>query len=105
MSDLSDMSTLNSPKAQSDGSSFEDDDVMPIAIIGMACRFPGDAENVEGLFDMLKRGDNAWSEFPDDRVNIDGFYHPSGTRQGSISFRGAHFIKGNIKAFDAAVSP
>ncbi|CAN8100295.1 unnamed protein product [Discula destructiva] len=81
---------------------LEPDDVMPIAIVGMACRFPGDGEDVESLFDMLKRGDNAWSEFPDDRVNIDGFYHPSGSRQGSIGFRGAHFLKNNIKAFDAA---
>lgn len=76
---------------------------MPIAIIGMACRFPGDGEDVESLYEMLKRGDNAWSEFPSDRVNIDGFYHPSGNRQGSIGFRGAHFIKGDIKAFDAGV--
>lgn len=80
---------------------LEPDQVMPIAIVGMACRFPGDGEDVESLFDMLKRGDNAWSEFPADRVNIDGFYHPSGQRQGSIGFRGAHFIKGDIKAFDA----
>lgn len=80
------------------------DKVMPIAIVGVACRFPGDGENVESLFDMLKKGDNAWSEFPADRVNIDGFYHPSGNRQGSIGFKGAHFLKGDIKAFDASVS-
>lgn len=80
------------------------DAVMPIAIVGMACRFPGDGENVESLFEMLKNGDNAWSEFPADRVNIDGFYHPSGNRQGSIGFRGAHFLKDDIKAFDAQVS-
>ncbi|KAK7740770.1 Type I Iterative PKS [Cytospora paraplurivora] len=79
----------------------EPDAVMPIAIIGMACRFPGDSENVESLFEMLKKGENAWSEFPADRVNIDGFYHPSGNRQGSIGFRGAHFLKDDIKAFDA----
>ncbi|KUI57610.1 Lovastatin diketide synthase LovF [Cytospora mali] len=77
------------------------DAVLPIAIIGMACRFPGDGENVESLLEMLKNGENAWSEFPADRVNIDGFYHPSGNRQGSIGFRGAHFLKDDIKAFDA----
>lgn len=80
------------------------DAVEPIAVIGMACRFPGDGRNVEDLYEMLKRGDNAWSEFPADRVNIDGFFHPSGTRQGSIGFRGAHFIEGDYKAFDAPVS-
>ncbi|KAF3765254.1 hypothetical protein M406DRAFT_42237 [Cryphonectria parasitica EP155] len=75
---------------------------MPIAVVGMACRFPGDGEDVESLFEMLQKGDSAWSEFPADRVNIDGFYHPSGSRQGSIGFKGAHFLKGNIKAFDAS---
>lgn len=79
------------------------DAVMPIAIVGMACRFPGDGEDVESLFEMLKKGEDAWSEFPSDRVNIDGFYHPSGNRQGSIGFRGAHFLKDDIKAFDAQV--
>ncbi|KAJ0123263.1 polyketide synthase 10 [Diaporthe amygdali] len=77
------------------------DAVVPIAIVGMACRFPGDGENVESLLAMLQKGGDAWSEFPKDRLNIDGFYHPSGQRQGSIGFRGAHFLKDDIKAFDA----
>lgn len=81
----------------------EDDAVVPVAIIGQACRFPGDGKNVEALFDMLKKGGDAWSEFPRERLNIDGFYHPSGQRQGSIGFKGAHFIEGDIKAFDATV--
>lgn len=80
------------------------DAVVPIAIVGMACRFPGDGENVESLLAMLQKGGDAWSEFPKDRLNIDGFYHPSGQRQGSIGFRGAHFLKDDIKAFDATVS-
>ncbi|KKY32350.1 putative polyketide synthase [Diaporthe ampelina] len=79
----------------------DDDAVVPIAIVGIGCRFPGDGENVESLLDMLREGRDAWSEFPSDRVNIDGFYHPSGQRQGSIGFRGAHFLKDDIKAFDA----
>lgn len=82
----------------------EPDKLIPIAVIGMACRFPGDGENVESLSAMLNKGGNAWSEFPSDRVNIDGFYHPSGNRQGSIGFKGAHFLKGNFKGFDATVS-
>lgn len=57
---------------------------MPIAVIGMACRFPGDATSQEKLWELLISGRNAWSEFPKDRVNIDGFYHPSGNRQGSV---------------------
>lgn len=79
----------------------DEDAVVPVAIVGQAGRFPGEGANVESLFDMLKKGGDAWSKFPSDRLNIDGFYHPSGQRQGSIGFKGAHFLKGDIKAFDA----
>ncbi|KAL3303878.1 putative polyketide synthase [Colletotrichum asianum] len=73
-----------------------------IAIIGMACRFPGDATTPEKLWQMMVNKESAWSEFPKDRLNIDGYYHPSGDRQGSISFKGAHFIKNDVAAFDAS---
>ncbi|KAJ4238054.1 hypothetical protein NW760_003487 [Fusarium oxysporum] len=73
-----------------------------IAIVGIGLRFPGDASSPEELWKVLERGESQWSEFPKDRLNIDGYYHPSGDRQGSISFRGAHFIKGNFASFDAS---
>ncbi|KAL5620753.1 hypothetical protein FOBRF1_003999 [Fusarium oxysporum] len=73
-----------------------------IAIVGIGLRFPGDASSPEELWKVLERGETQWSEFPKDRLNIDGYYHPSGDRQGSISFRGAHFIKGNFASFDAS---
>ncbi|KAK2037085.1 beta-ketoacyl synthase domain-containing protein [Colletotrichum somersetense] len=73
-----------------------------IAIIGMACRFPGNATSPEKLWETMVQKESAWSEFPKDRLNIDGYYHPSGDRQGSISFRGAHFLKDDIAAFDAS---
>ncbi|KAK2930050.1 Polyketide synthase, dehydratase domain [Fusarium oxysporum f. sp. vasinfectum] len=73
-----------------------------IAIVGIGLRFPGDASSPEELWKVLECGESQWSEFPKDRLNIDGYYHPSGDRQGSISFRGAHFIKGNFASFDAS---
>ncbi|CZT43607.1 related to polyketide synthase [Rhynchosporium secalis] len=78
-----------------------EDACMPIAVIGMACRFPGDATSPDKLWEMLANGRNAWSEFPKDRINIDGFYHPSGNREGSICFKGGHFLKENVAAWDA----
>lgn len=72
-----------------------------VAIIGMACRFPGGAHDPESFFANLERGESAWSEFPTDRLNIGGFYHPSAQRKDSFTFKGAHFLTGNIAAFDA----
>ncbi|KAK6710701.1 hypothetical protein SNK05_005146 [Fusarium graminearum] len=73
-----------------------------IAVVGIGLRFPGDASSPEELWKVLERGESQWSEFPKDRLNIDGYYHPGGDRQGSISFRGAHFIKSDFAAFDAS---
>ncbi|ODA83334.1 hypothetical protein RJ55_01847 [Drechmeria coniospora] len=72
-----------------------------VAVVGLGLRFPGDATSPEDLWKVLERGESQWSEFPKDRLNIDGYFHPSGDRQGSISFRGAHFLKGDVAAFDA----
>ncbi|KAF7544909.1 hypothetical protein G7Z17_g9590 [Cylindrodendrum hubeiense] len=72
-----------------------------IAVIGIGLRFPGNATSPEELWKVLERGESQWSEFPKDRLNIDGYYHPGGDRQGSISFRGGHFIKGDFASFDA----
>lgn len=54
----------------------------PIAIIGMDLKFPGDASNAEGFFEMLKQGRSALSEVPKDRYNLKAFYHPDQERQG-----------------------
>ena len=73
----------------------------PIAIIGMACRLPGDASNVIGLWDMCCNGRNAWSEIPKDRMNVDGFFHPDPSRNGTFNTRGGHFMKEDVGLFDA----
>ncbi|KAL7947193.1 putative polyketide synthase [Trichoderma barbatum] len=72
-----------------------------IVIVGLALRFPGDATSPQKLWDVLERKESQWSEFPRDRLNIDGYYHPSNQRLGSLSFRGGHFLKDDISAFDA----
>ncbi|KAI1632482.1 ketoacyl-synt-domain-containing protein [Biscogniauxia mediterranea] len=72
----------------------------PIAVVGIGCRFPGSATSPSKLWQMLQKGESAWSEIPPDRFNINSFYHPNTERQGSIPLRGAHFLRENVGTFD-----
>ncbi|KAM7215806.1 polyketide synthase [Rhypophila decipiens] len=74
---------------------------MPVAVIGIAGRFPGDAENPKKLWDMISEGRSALSDIPADRFNVDSFYHPHNERQGTINVRKAHFMQRDVSAFDA----
>ncbi|KAI5865333.1 reducing type I polyketide synthase [Durotheca rogersii] len=74
---------------------------MPIAIVGMSCRFPGDATSPERLWRMCAEGRSAWSEIPADRFNKDAFYHPSGDKPTTTNVRGGHFLEEDIGLFDA----
>ena len=58
---------------------------MPIAIVGMSCKFPGDATSPEALWKLCEEGRSAWSEIPRDRFNSNAFYHPSGDRATTVS--------------------
>lgn len=58
---------------------------MPIAIIGMGVRFPGDGSNPERFWNMLAEAKSARSEVPKSRYNINGFWHPDSERLGAIS--------------------
>lgn len=48
----------------------------PIAIIGLSCKFAGDARGPEELWKMLTEGRNAWSTIPSSRFNVKGSFHP-----------------------------
>ncbi|KAI1431558.1 hypothetical protein GGR50DRAFT_60444 [Xylaria sp. CBS 124048] len=77
------------------------DGAMPIAIIGVSGRFPGDATTPDRLWDMVSQARSALTDVPKDRYNIDGFYHPSAERQGTTSTRKGHFISSDVGLFDA----
>ncbi|RYP52695.1 hypothetical protein DL768_002202 [Monosporascus sp. mg162] len=77
------------------------DPVMPVAIIGIAGRFPGDAENPQKLWDMVSAGRSALCDIPEDRFNVDGYYHPHNERQGTLNVKKAHFMKRDVSEFDA----
>ncbi|KAI1100274.1 hypothetical protein F4804DRAFT_54093 [Jackrogersella minutella] len=79
----------------------DQDASMPIAIVGISGRFPGDATTPGKLWDMVRQKRSARTDVPQNRYNIDAFYHPSPDHQGSTSARGGHFLKDDVAAFDA----
>src|SRR5690606_35140633 len=63
----------------------------PIAIVGMACRFPGEAEDLEGFWRMLSAGRDAIVEPPRDRWDPSDPY--------AASLRPAGFVR-DVAGFD-----
>ena len=76
-------------------------DAEPIAIIGMACRFPGDAVNVKGLWDMCCEGRSAWSEVAESRMNGKNFFHPDFSKRGTV---GPTPIHTSSRGFDLSIA-
>ncbi|VVJ19514.1 Modular polyketide synthase [Amycolatopsis camponoti] len=73
----------------------------PIAIIGMACRFPGGATTPEELWRILDGGVDAIGEFPANRGwDLDRLYDPTGERTGSSYVREGGFLHDALD-FDA----
>jgi hypothetical protein len=69
--------------------------LMPIAIVGMGCRFPQDATSPEKLWDMILRKQSARSDIPIDRFNVNAFYHPDSDRNGMVSTKGILKLESN----------
>jgi len=57
----------------------------PIAVIGMSCRFAGEVDNPQKLWDLLAEGRSTWSEIPKERFNVDGFHHPNFEKLNGVS--------------------
>ncbi|KAL8766387.1 MAG: hypothetical protein Q9209_006821 [Squamulea sp. 1 TL-2023] len=77
------------------------DNPIPIAVVGISCRFPAGATDPEKFWKMLSGGESAWSDVPQDRFTWETFHHPSPDMDGTTNHRGGHFLKQNIAAFDA----
>ncbi|WP_435838040.1 type I polyketide synthase, partial [Streptomyces chrestomyceticus] len=94
-----DSGTAATPAAV-DGTTASADE--PLAIVGMACRFPGGASSPEEFWELLASGGDAVGGFPTDRGwDLEGIYDPDGERentsyvaQGAFLQRAAEFDAG-----------
>jgi len=62
----------------------------PVAIVGMACRFPGGADTVERFWELLRHGVDAIQEVPRDRWAMEAHPEP-GVRYGGFIERISDF--------------
>ncbi|WP_235445405.1 type I polyketide synthase [Streptomyces sioyaensis] len=69
------------------------DDGDPIAIVGMACRYPGDVRSPDDLWKLIAADGDAITPFPDDRGwNIDAVYDPDSGCPGTSYVREGGFV-------------
>ncbi|AXB42466.1 hypothetical protein A4R43_07935 [Amycolatopsis albispora] len=74
----------------------------PIAIVGMACRFPGGVRSPDDLWRLLAAEGDAVSGFPGDRGwDVAGLYDPDPDRSGTTYVREGGFVH-DVAGFDAA---
>ena len=72
----------------------------PIAIIGLACRFPGNVTNPKDFWQLLRDGRDTRIRVPADRYNEESFLRSHQHIGGATNHRGGHFLTQDISAFD-----
>ena len=71
----------------------------PIAVIGMACRFPG-ADTPDAFWELLRAGIDAVTDVPLDRWDANALYNGDPSAPGKVTTRRGGFLE-QVDAFDA----
>ncbi len=73
----------------------------PVAVIGMACRFPGGCDTPEQFWQLLERGQCAVTKIPVDRWDADEYYDPDPAVLGKMATRYGGFLR-EVDSFDTS---
>jgi Beta-ketoacyl synthase, N-terminal domain len=74
---------------------------VPIAIVGMSCRLPGNVSTPDEFWELCSRARDGWSEIPKERFENASFHHPNPGKSGCFNAAGGNFLKEDLGLFDA----
>lgn len=72
----------------------------PIAIVGIGCRFPGGVRDPQSYWAFLSRGQDAITDIPAERWQVEDYFDASGSAPGKCAARKGGFL-GAVDGFDA----
>ena len=64
-----------------------------IAIIGLGCRFPGQANDPQAFWELLRAGVDTVTEVPPERWDVEAYYDPDPDVPGKAYSRWGAFLK------------
>ncbi|KAI1080407.1 putative polyketide synthase [Whalleya microplaca] len=78
-----------------------DEQLEPIAVVGMGCRLPGDVSSPAQFWDMMiNKATGNTPKVPASRFNIDAHFHKNNDRPGSFGVLGGYFLNDDLTNFD-----
>ncbi|TPX16490.1 uncharacterized protein E0L32_003784 [Thyridium curvatum] len=88
--------TAETPEAPQKKSKYS-----PVAIVGMACRLPGNVSDPEQFYELICRVRSGWCSMPEERFSKDGYHHPNPDKLGCYNPAGGCFLTEDVSLFDA----
>ncbi|MCC6356328.1 MAG: SDR family NAD(P)-dependent oxidoreductase [Verrucomicrobiae bacterium] len=87
-------------QAQAKLAAREREQSQPIAVVGLGCRFPGEANDPDSFWRLLRDGVDAIEEVPSERWDVDALYDPDPAAPGKMNTRWGGFLP-RVDEFDA----